>query len=165
MSGQDSAGRQGIAKRKPQIPWLRGVRSSYGRNVTESGSSTSQVVQNDLFDRAQFGLDLEHRFAALFDGRVGILETVAGQGTDHAAAFGYFAACDVVHSASERNGRSRLAKTAFLLGQEFLRRQDFFVTEFFKPALRFLLYLPSLVPGLRMADADGGGDRLGVVHP
>src|SRR5690606_35069312 len=74
------------------------------------------------------------------------------------------AAQDVAHGATEGGGGGRLAEHAFFLCQQFLCGEDFGVGEFVEPAAGFFLQGPGLVPALRVADADGGGDGFRVLH-
>ncbi len=122
------------------------------------------VAENGVLHRRELGVDENGRGGALLYGDVGILEAVAREGADDAAALGDLARLHVAHGAGQGGGGGGLAEDPFPLGQQLLRGEDLLVGAFVEPAARLLLRVPRLVPGLGMTDADGGGHGFGVIH-
>src|SRR3990172_700970 len=112
-------------------------------------TSLTQIFENGLFHRRQFRLDLEQRAGALLDGDIGILEAVAGEGANDAAAVRDPALADVVQGAGESGRRGRFAEDTLLPGEQLLGGENLLVALPVEPAARFFLHLPGLVPGLR----------------
>ena len=92
--------------------------------LTSAGKAAASDIhglQDAVTDLAELGVDgLEHGVLALADGRVRILQAVAGQRADNLAAFRDLAGLDVAQRAAQRSRRGRLAEHALGLRQQAL---------------------------------------------
>ena len=98
----------------------------------------------------------------VFDRRIGVLEAVAREHADHRGAEGHLLAA--LDQPGHGSGAGRFTEDPFATAQQLVGLDDLGVGHSHESALAFALGFQGVLLVHRVADADGRGDRVGLLH-